>query len=147
MNAGKIFDFGLVKSISATLTYGMSTGDAYRNSPLTCIICKVFTRLAASMKISVSIAIRQSEKLDDIHVSAASKLLRKQFPNIQGLSTPRPNFSFPVIDSTLLAGCGNQYIQTLCTVADHWVVYTFIPFIWSEKYTRPNSVFLLIKIK
>ena len=119
MNAGKIFDFGLVKSISAALTYGMSTGDAYRNSPLTCNIRKVFIRLTASMKNSVSIAIRQGEKLYDIHISAASKLLCKQFPNIQGLSTPILGQNSGVDSTFLLAGCGYEYIQILHTGADH----------------------------
>ena len=51
-------------------------------------------------------AIRQGEKLDG-HISAACKILWKQFPNIQGLHTPflSQNFSFSLVNSLfLLAG-------------------------------------------
>ena len=89
---------------------------AYNNQPGNTEILANFDHLYA--------AIRRGEKLDDGHISAASKLLHKQFPNIQGLSTPLlgQNLSFPVINSTLLlAGSGFEYIQILHTGADHWV--------------------------
>ena len=69
-------------------------------------------------------AIRTGEKLDDGHISAACKMLCKQFPNIQGLYTPvlGQNLSFPPVNSMLLlAGQGYEYIQVLHTGADHWI--------------------------
>ena len=62
------------------------------------------------------------EKLDDGHISAACKILHKQFPNVQGLSTPvlGQNLSFPLVNQNLLLG-GYEYIQVLHTGADHWV--------------------------
>ena len=66
--------------------------------------------------------IRQGEKLDDNHVSAACQILQRQFPNIQGLCTPilGQNLSFPVVNSLFLLA-GYNYIQILHTGADHWV--------------------------
>ena len=48
------------------------------------------------------IATRQGEKLDDNHISAACKLLHRQFPDVQGLCTPvlGQNLSFPPVNST-----------------------------------------------
>ena len=48
------------------------------------------------------IAIRQGKKLDDNHISAACKLLHRQFPDVQGLCTPvlGQNLSFPPVNST-----------------------------------------------
>ena len=69
-------------------------------------------------------AIRKGEKLDDGHISAACKMLCKQFPNIQGLNTLvlGQNLSFPPVNSMLLlAGQGYEYIQVLHTGADHWI--------------------------
>ena len=67
-------------------------------------------------------AIRKGEKLDDNHISVASKLLHQQFPDFQGLSTPvlGQNLSFPPVNSMLLLA-GYEYIQILHTGADHWV--------------------------
>ena len=67
-------------------------------------------------------AIRKGEKLDDNHISVASKLLHQQFPDFQGLSTPvlGQNLSFPPVNSMFLLA-GYEYTQILHTGADHWV--------------------------
>ena len=72
-------------------------------------------------------AIRQGEKLDDGHISAACKILSKQFPDIQGLHTPvlGQNLSFPVVNSMYLLA-GYEYIQILHTGADHWITVCIV---------------------
>lgn len=66
--------------------------------------------------------VRSGQKLGDDHVNAANQLLKSQFENLQGLSTPivGQGLSFDRFDR-MLGYAGYGYYQVLHTGSDHWV--------------------------
>ena len=94
-----------------------------------------FTRLIGHIK--------QGNKLDDDHMNAASQLLRDQFPDLQGLSTPAVGecLRFEKFD-WMLGHAGIAYCQVLHTGSDHWVVVKAISdnevHIYDSVFTEPT---------
>ena len=94
-----------------------------------------FTRLIGSIK--------QGNKLDDDHINAASQLLRDQFPDLQGLSTPAVGecFKFEKFD-WMLGYAGIAYCQVLHTGSDHWVAIKAVSdsevYVYDSIFTQPT---------
>ncbi|XP_065908034.1 uncharacterized protein [Dysidea avara] len=94
-----------------------------------------FTRLIGSIK--------QGDKLDDDHINAASQLLRDQFPDLQGLSTPAIGecFKFEKFD-WMIGYAGFAYCQVLHTGCDHWVAIKAVSdnevYVYDSIFTEPT---------
>ena len=67
--------------------------------------------------------VKNRKELNDRHIDAANQLLKSQFPNIQGLSTPilGQKFCLPCFQFCLAAS-GYPYFQVLhCASLQHWI--------------------------
>ena len=85
--------------------------------------------------------VKNNEKLGDDHINAANQLLRSQFEELQGLSSPviGQKLSFDKFD-WMLGYAGYAYYQVLHTGADHWVT---IKAISDHEVYIYDSIFLL----
>ena len=87
--------------------------------------------------------ISNGEQLSDSHINVGDQLLKGQFPDFQGLSSPVlgqklcfPNYNWA------LGYAGGSYLQVLHNGRDHWVTIEIISeeevCIYDSLFTKPN---------
>jgi len=91
--------------------------------------------------------VKAGEKLGDDHINAVNQLLRGQFGDFQGLSTPVLGQGLAFQKFDFLAGfAGFGYYQILHTGADHWMTVKLVSDheaeVYDSVFLRPNYITL-----
>ena len=87
--------------------------------------------------------VSNGEQLTDSHINAGNQLLKSQFPDFQGLSSPvlGQTFSFPKFEWAR-GYAGQSYVQVLHNGSDHWITIEIISeeevHIYDSLFTKPN---------
>ena len=92
---------------------------------------------------SLIFEISNGEQLSDSHINAGNQLLRGQFPDLQGLTSPvlGQKLCFSNFDWAL-GYAGESYLQVLHNGRDHWVTIEIVSeevvHIYDSLFKKPN---------